>query len=96
MPSTDVSKEMDGAVLGSKDDPDYRALLAMCEAGRRRLEQVKRFDMPRFRPRTEYVREMKRYGVLPATFDATQDPIDVYAVDRRYWELFGWKPAGEP
>ena len=35
---------------------------------------------------------MKRYGVLPPAFDATKDPIDVYAVDRLYWGLFGWKP----
>jgi hypothetical protein len=33
--------------------------------------EVKRFDMPGFHPRPEYVREMKRYGVLPPTFDAT-------------------------
>jgi hypothetical protein len=71
-------------------------LLALCEAGRRRLEEIKRFDMPGFRPRPEYVREMKRYGVLPLTFDATQDPIDVYAVDRLYWGLFGWNPHPQP
>ena len=80
----------------SQDDPDYRALLAMCEAGRRRLDEIKRFDMPGFRPRPEYVREMKRYGVLPASFDASSDPIDVYAVERRYWDLFGWKPSLRP
>ena len=79
-------------VFAGKDDPDYRVLLAMCEAGRRRLDEIKRFDMPGFRPRPEYVREMKRYGVLPASLDPEKDPIDVYAVDRRYWDLFGWKP----
>ena len=31
-------------------DPDYRLLLAMCEAGKRRLEEIKRFDMPGFKP----------------------------------------------
>jgi len=88
--------ETDGSVLTGKDDPDYRTLLAMCEAGRRRLDEIKRFDMPGFRPRPEYVREMKRYGVLPASLDPTKDPIDVYAVDRRYWDLFRWRPATEP
>ena len=33
-------------VFLSTADPDYRLLLAMCEAGKRRLEEVKRFDMP--------------------------------------------------
>jgi hypothetical protein len=79
-------------VFADKADADYRALLAMCEAGRRRLDQIKRFDMPGFRPRPEYVREMKRFGLLPASLDAAKEPIDGYALDRRYWELFGWKP----
>jgi len=79
------------AVFASTDDPDYRAILAMCEAGKRRLEEIKRFDMPGFRPRPEYLREMKRYGVLPADFDPRKDPVDVYALDRAYWELFVWR-----
>jgi hypothetical protein len=43
--------------------------------------------MPGFRPNVHYVREMKRYGVLPASLDARSDPIDVYATDRKYWAL---------
>ena len=42
-----------GAVFLSTADPDYRLLLAMCEAGKRRLEAVKRFDMPGFKPRED-------------------------------------------
>ncbi|NUQ60956.1 MAG: hypothetical protein HUU20_00600 [Pirellulales bacterium] len=93
--SPEVSKENGGSVLPGKDDSDYRTLLAMCEAGRDRLNEIKRFDMPGFRPRPEYVREMKRYGALPATFDGEKDPIDAYALDRRYWNLLGW-PAAQP
>jgi hypothetical protein len=52
--------------------------------------------MPGFRPRPQYVREMIRYGVLPASFDPAADPIDVYAVDRQYWGLSGWKPDALP
>ena len=69
--------------------------LPMVAAGRRRLEEIKRFDMPGFRPRPEYIREMKRYGVLPTSFDAARDSIDVYDMDRRYWDLFGWKTASD-
>jgi len=81
------------AVFAAKGDPDYRLLLAMCEAGRRRLDEIKRFDMPGFRPRPEYVRELKRYGVLPPSFDLARDPIDPYALERKYWDLFVWKPG---
>ncbi len=76
------------SVFAGTDDPDYLLLLRMCEAGRDRLDAIKRFDMPGFRPRPEYVRELKRYGVLPASFDPARDPVDVYAMDRGYWGLF--------
>ncbi|MHB1035964.1 MAG: HzsA-related protein [Pirellulales bacterium] len=85
--------EPGGEVFASRDDPGYRLLLAMCEAGRRKLDAVKRFDMPGFRPRPEYVREMKRFGVLPESFDLAQDPLDVYDADRRYWESLEYRPA---
>ena len=42
--------------------------------------------MPGFRPRPEYIREMKRFGILPVSFDAAKDPFDPYATDRKYWE----------
>ncbi len=82
-----------GGVFLSTADPDYRLLLAMCQAGKRRLEEVKRFDMPGFKPREEYIREMKRYGLLPETFDIRKDPLDVYQMDRRYWDSFIYRPA---
>ena len=80
------------AVFASKDDVGYRALLAMIDAGHQCLDTVKRFDMPGFRPRPEYLREMKRYGVLPASFNIEKDPADGYALDRRYWDLFTYRP----
>ena len=74
-------------VFTSTDDPDYRKLLAMIDDGRQVLEQVKRFDMPGFRPPEPYLREMKRYGILPADFDIEKTPVDPYALDRKYWAL---------
>ncbi|GAH34094.1 unnamed protein product, partial [marine sediment metagenome] len=44
-----------------------------------------RFDGPDFRPNEHYVREMKRYGLLPTDFDPADDPIDVFRLDRAYW-----------
>ena len=75
------------AVFMSKDDPDYKAILAMIQDGQEVLEKVKRFDMPGFCPPKPYLREMKRYGVLPASFDLDKDTADSYELDRRYWAL---------
>lgn len=75
------------SVFADTADPDYAKLLAMCAAGRDRLNEVKRFDMPGFRPPAPYVREMQRYGILPANL-AADAPVDPYATDRTYWESF--------
>ena len=90
----DAPPKAPGGVFANRDDADYQKILAMCEAGRRRLEAIKRFDMPGFRPRPEYVREMKRYGALPQDFDLAKDPLDVYAIDRHYWDSFVWPGKG--
>jgi len=82
-------------VFASADDPDYRALLAMIDGGRRKLDEIKRFDMPGFRPRPEYLREMRRYGILPASFDIENDPADPYALDRLYWDSFVYRPPAK-
>ena len=82
------------AVFSSKADPGYRTLLAMVEAGKRNLDQIKRFDMPGFRPGPDYVREMKRYQLLPPDFDVEKNPIDVYQMDRKYWDSFTFHPQG--
>ncbi|UCG56257.1 MAG: hypothetical protein JSU70_15480 [Phycisphaerales bacterium] len=79
-------------VFTDTNDPDYQKILAMCRDGKKRLKQIKRFDMPGFRPTPSYVREMKRYGILPA--DLPEDaPIDVYATDRAYWRSLWWQPT---
>ena len=43
--------------------------------------------MPQFCPNPEYLREMKRYGILPMDADPRKCPVDPYATDRRYWSL---------
>jgi hypothetical protein len=82
-------------VFADTTDPDYRKILALCEAGRDHLAEIKRFDMPGFRPTPSYVREMKRFAVLPS--DVSPDaPIDVYAADRAYWQSLWWRPDLAP
>jgi len=78
------------------DDPDYQALLAWMQQRREQYDQVPRFGMPGFKPNAQYVREMKRFGVLPASFDLARDEIDIFATDQRYWELFWYQPHSEP
>jgi cytochrome c553 len=86
----DPKTQQPATVFASKADPGYRALLAMCAAGRARLDEVKRFDMPDFRPRRDWVREMQRYGVLDA--DAPAENLNAYAVEQRYWQSL-WPKA---
>ena len=80
----DPKTQQPATVFATKDDPGYRALLAMCAAGKARLDEVKRFDMPDFRPRRDWVREMQRYGVLAA--DTQAESLNAYAVEQRYWQ----------
>jgi hypothetical protein len=81
-------------VFERTDDPDYQAILAHIRVAGERLNEIKRFDMPGFQPRHEYLREMKRYGVLPADFDLEKPPqVDPYELDRKYWSLFQPHPV---
>ena len=83
----------DGAakIFSDTNDPDYQKLLAMIRAGSNYLEEHKRFDMPGFVPRTDWVRELKRYGIVPE--GTTPGEItDVYAVEEKYWESLWHQP----
>jgi len=80
-----------GTVFASKEDPDYQKILAMCQAGQTHLAEIKRFDMPGFAPPTPYVREMRRYGILPAESE-DETTIDGYQTDRAYWRSLWYSP----
>ena len=80
-------------VLGDTDDADYQTILRAIRDAQQKLATIKRFDMPGFRPRQEYVEHLQRYGILPA--DLPPDaPIDVYAAERAYWQSFWQRPTG--
>jgi len=82
------------AIFADRQDPDYRKILAMCRAGKTRLERIKRFDMAGFIPPAPYFREMKRYGILPPDL-ADGTPINYYDTDRQYWQSLWYKPLVE-
>jgi hypothetical protein len=81
-------------VFNNAADPDYVTLKAMCVAGTERLDRIKRFDMPDFRPRKDWVREMKRYGILAADLDSSA-AVDVYAVEKKYWQSLWYRRDGK-
>ncbi len=64
-------------------------------ANKEHLERIGRFDMPHFRPREEYLREMVRYGVLAPDYPR-EGPLDPYELDRRYWESLWYRPSPPP
>jgi len=79
-------------VFTDTSDPDYQKILAHIEAAQQTLKEIKRFDMPGFKPNEHYVREMKRYGVLAESFHLASDPINVYATDEAYWRSLWHRP----
>ncbi len=78
------------AVFVDKADPDYQKILAAVRDAKEKLDQIKRFDMPGFQPRAEWVCEMKRYGIL-AENQPDNMIIDVYATERKYWESLWYR-----
>jgi hypothetical protein len=71
-------------VFSETNNLDYQALLTSVREAKNVLEKMKRFDMPGFRPGPEYIRELKRFGILPADFSSNA-VVDYYATDRKYW-----------
>jgi hypothetical protein len=84
------------AVFASTADADYQAIRAMIAAGKEFLDRDStRFDMSNFKPRIDWVREMKRYGVLPECVKL-EEVTDVYAIERDYWKSLWHRPAAAP
>lgn len=81
-------------VFSNTSDPGYQALLAMVTTGKQDLESITRFDMPGFKPRPAYLREMKRYGILPADL-APDAKVDPYQTDQLYWRSLWHQPASQ-
>jgi mono/diheme cytochrome c family protein len=79
------------AVFQDTSDPLYKGILGAIQDGHNRLMTGKRFDMPGFRPTEHYIREMQRFGFLSKDL-GPDDPVDVYAVDKAYWDSFGFTP----
>jgi hypothetical protein len=81
------------AVFANAQDSDYQLILNMIQDARAELVRVTRFNMPDFVPHEHYVREMKRYGIIPQSHRSA-DPLDTYKTDNMYWEFF--YPRAQP
>ena len=79
-------------IFENANDADYQAVLAHIQTAKTRLDEIKRFDMPGFKPCVAYIREMKRYKLLPETFDLEKDPLNVYELDKKYFDSFIYSP----
>ena len=87
------SRASTAPVFASATDPGYQAILAMIVAGKEFLERDStRFDMPQFRPRKDWVREMKRYGVLDEDVKS-EEVTNVYAIEQDYWKSLWHQPT---
>ena len=74
-----------GEVFKDKEDPDYKSLLQAVTDCKARADTLPRFGTQGFRPNRQYIREMKKYGVLPADFDAATGTVDPFQTDQAYW-----------
>jgi hypothetical protein len=83
-------------VFADRSDPDFRTLANAIVDAKAYLDGIKRFDMPGFQPRREWIREMQRYGLLPDELDTARTPIDVYQLEYEYWQSQWYRPTGMP
>ncbi|MFQ6132909.1 MAG: hypothetical protein ACE5R4_12790 [Armatimonadota bacterium] len=74
-----------GEVFADTSDTDYQRLLQSLKRGKQARDAIPRYATPGWRPNRQYVREMKRFGVLPASFDLSRDQIDPFETDQSYW-----------
>ena len=80
------------AVFQDKSDPDYKKLLASIESGKQLYDARPPWGAPGWKPNPQYVREMKRFGILPESFDPSRDTLDPFAADQAYWRSLWPKP----
>jgi mono/diheme cytochrome c family protein len=79
------------AILKDKKDPRYKTILAGIERTKQYLDEIKRFDMPGFTPRTQYIRELKKYAILPPEHNP-ETAVDTYELEQKYWQSLWYKP----
>jgi hypothetical protein len=82
-------------VFEDKNDPEYIQLLAILQKGKEQVDQRPRYGTPGFRPNRQYIRELKKYGVLDPDFDPQASSLDIFDADQKYWSTFWYAPPQE-
>jgi len=73
------------AIFMDTNDPDYQFALACIQRGHKVYTDRPAWGMRGWKPNTDYIREMKRFGILPHGFDLTKDTFDPFETDQKYW-----------
>ena len=73
------------AIFKDTNDPDYQFALACIQRGHKVYTDRPAWGMQGWKPNKDYIREMKRFGILPHGFDLTKDTFDPFKTDQRYW-----------
>ena len=72
-------------VFKDKSDPDYKKLLAAIHECKKIYAQRPKWARDGWEPGPQYIREMKRFGILSENFDLKRDSLDPFEIDQRYW-----------
>ncbi len=81
------------AVFADKNDPDYSKMLVSIQSGKALYDARPPWGTPGRKPNPQYVREMKRFGLLPETFDLAKENLDPFAMDQAYWRSLWPQPV---
>jgi len=79
-------------VFENTDDPVYKMTLQSIERTHQQLMAGKRFDMPGFRPNSDYIREMQKYGFVKKDL-GPDELFDYYKAEREYFDSFYYDPS---
>lgn len=79
-------------VFKSLEDTDYQLMTAALVNWQTAWQKGRAFGAPTFQVNRQYLREMKRFGILPK--HTRVEEVDPYETDRRYWELFHYPGQG--
>jgi hypothetical protein len=73
-------------VFGDANDPDYQQLLASVRtASGYFAKNIRRFDMPGYRPNDFLVRYYRNWGIIPKDYDVAKQGWDAEALDDLYF-----------
>ncbi|MFI5379590.1 MAG: hypothetical protein ACHRHE_09850 [Tepidisphaerales bacterium] len=81
-----------GEVFKDRNDPDYKTILAALRRGQEILDREPRYGAPGFKPNPQYIREMMKYGILPAAFDPAKETVSFFDLDQKYWRSSWYQP----